>query len=293
VPTLKTLPYDQYAELLSEACAWVARLGIQYSATRLGAYERLWKRLAACYKSKNLDSFFDSVPFQTFLNAAFESTEIIETYKGMSHISDVAFGAKLKSAFRGHDLYVMDNDGRSGRDIGFELYIASKFAAKGMNINFSSIADVEVHYKGRKLFIECKRLRSRGEVRTRIKDGIGQLKKRFESSNEPGEAVGILALSVTKLLNPTLGSLKSDSVIEVSETAGRHIDQFMARYAKHWSDPTDRRFLGTIISLNSPCIIERKRLFLTSQELTVTNNVRHGTREFKHLIEIANQVLGR
>lgn len=290
MPNLKTLPYDKYSEQLSEACAWAASLGIRYSPTRLGRYEKLWRDLADCARRKELNEFFDAVPFPTFLNAAYETTEIVEVYRGLKELTDTAMTERLRETFKGHDLYVMDQSNRSGRDFGFELYVASKFTLCGLKVNFSSAADVEVEYRDRMLFVECKRLKSLGKVKARVKEGLDQLEKRYAAAVNPSKTDGILALSLSKLLNPGLGMLNAKTVRGVSDIAGRHIDKFASDFGVQWQQRTGSNHLGVVMFLDSPCEVTGKRLFLTSQEVAINNIAARGTSEFNRLLEISERV---
>jgi hypothetical protein len=235
------------ADRLYEICAWLDGLGLRHSPTRVGKYRRIFADLTKCQTNDTFEKFFEAYTLESFVNAAQEIAEIARIYEGLGQSSDPQLVPRLRKALRGHELHVLDDDARSGRDFSFELDVASKVARAGLPVDFGHEADLRTDFEGYEFFVECKRPRSAGQVVKRIEDGLKQLRTRFETSDHPDHARGVLALNISKLLNTKCGVLRADDPHALGEAAGQYTVKFVADYCAAWQTDPDPRFLGTLV----------------------------------------------
>jgi hypothetical protein len=284
--------YAARYQKLDEACDWLTNIGINYSTTRVGRYRRIFAALAQ-YQGATIGEFFKKYKLTDFVNAAHETDQIVRVYEGLHHSKDPDLTARLKAAVRGHDLFVLDTEDRSGRDFMFELTVAAKFARHGYKINFGASADVDVVVDGVPLFVECKRPKSKGSVQRNIKKGLKQLVDRYDASPAPEAARGIVALSVGKVLNPNLGLLEGITPKEVSELAARHNDLILYKHQKHWQSGQDKRTLGALLILDTPGRITSENKLVTIHEVILNNSLPIASEDKQFLENISNKVFVR
>ena len=282
--------YVEASRHLDEACHWLHEIGIDYSSTRLGRYRKIFSDLAKYQLANELDRFYDLHSFRDWVNAAHETAEIVRIYDGLRTSNDPDLTSRLRDALHGHELYVLDNDDRSGRDFTFELSVAAKFARHGYSINFGADADVETVVDGVLFYVECKRLKSDRKVQKRIKEGLKQLHKRYVTSSSPCNARGILALSIGKTINSSLGLLEADCDESLGINAARHSTLFIEKYRKYWQTEVDQRTLGTLIVLDTPGMLKSEKKLVTVHETAVNNCIAPGTKDYRRLLLIANKV---
>lgn len=287
---------DTYVEAyrkLGEACAWLDALGIEYSRTRVGRYEKIFGALARHQLAGTLGAFYDEHSFESWVNAAHEVAELVRMYEGLSGQFDPSLICRLRDSLKGQELYVLDSENRSGRDFSFELAIAAKFANAGFSLDFGHDADLKVQMNGFTFFVECKRLKSAQKIQRRIKDGLAQLHKRYVKSENPTMARGMLALSIGKTVNEKLGLLEGMDHKALGVNAFTHNRAFVEKYKVHWQDKPDRRTLGVAIILDSPGIISSSKQLVTCHEVTVNNSIPVNTPDHDLLLKIAGHVFPR
>lgn len=284
---VKTQSYVSASKELDEVCAWLQKIGISYSATRVGKYKKIFAELAQAELANDRANFMKRHTGEDFLNAIVERTQLIRIYGGLGKLSDPELVERLKKAVRGHELFVMDTDNRSGRDFSLELDVAAKFARNGYEIDFSHTADVKASKDNLQLFVECKRLKSENKIRDNIKDGLKQLKNRYKSSDDPNASRGLLVLSIGKIVNPNFGFLEGQTVDDIGKQCGRHADAFMNKYSRYWRHPgADQRSLGVAIVLDAPGHTFERGLPFSVHEIAINNIVAPTSLDHSLLLDV-------
>lgn len=278
---------------LDDACAWLESLGIEFSRTRVGKYKALFAALARHQLANNLDAFYEEYTFASWVNAAHEVAELVRIYEGLSVHREASLVSRLREALKGHELYVLDNNDRSGRDFSLELSIAAKFSRAGLSIDFGHDADLKTEIQGSPFYVECKRFKSANKVDQRLKDGLKQLQTRYEKSERPTDARGILVASIGKTINSELGLLEAEDPKALGEKAFRHNRAFIERHKRHWQTKVDRRTLGVAVILDTPGMISRNKQLLTCHEVAINNSVPINTPDHAFLLQMAAQVFPR
>ncbi|WKJ90262.1 hypothetical protein QZJ86_19985 [Methylomonas montana] len=275
---------------LDKACVWLEELGIAYSRTRIGRYKDLFEVLAKHQLADTLNAFYEEYTLETWVNAAHEVAELNRIYDGLNGQSSPELVSRLKDALKGHELYVLDSEHRSGRDFSFELSIAAKFVSAGLVVDFGHEADLRVLLDDFTFFVECKRLKSPHKIQKRIKEGLKQLHKRYVKSENPLNARGMLALSIGKTVNEKLGLLEGRDPNELGQKAFNHNRAFIEKYKSYWQSNPDQRTIGTAVVLDTPGrLIDNKQL-ATVHEVAMNNCVPTDTMEYQLLLSMAECV---
>ncbi|GIZ54113.1 hypothetical protein [Noviherbaspirillum aridicola] len=251
------ITYVDAASELERVCDWLTSLGIEYSRTRIGRYRTLFTELAEAHRENRIDEFNDKYSFAEFVNAAYERSELVRIFAGLKSLSDAGLIDRLKDALKGHELYVMDNTDRSGRDFSLELSAAARFARQGYRIDFDHEADLKVDMGEFTLYVECKRLKSAAKVERRIKDAIAQLEKRYRSSSSSEITRGLAFFSTGKIVNEELGVLTGPTFDSLGAAAGEINKRFISQFKHLWEKPgRDMRTLGAAVQLDVPARVE-------------------------------------
>ena len=282
--------YVAASHQLDNACTWLRDVGIDYSKTRIGRYRNLFSDLAKYQLANTLHKFFEKHTFDEWVNAAHETAELVRIYEGLSGSTDASLVSRLRSATRGHELYILDNDDRSGRDLTFELSVAAKFARHGYIVNFGHDADIETIVEGTTFYVECKRLKSAQQIQKRIKDALKQLHNRYKGSHNPFESRGILALSIGKTINPALGLLEAQNAANLGKKAFAHNAAFIEKYRSYWQTKVDPRSLGVIVVLDTPGMLSVEKKLVTVHETTMNNCMPAGTKDYRLLLRVTKEV---
>ncbi len=261
--------FDIESKDIDEAACWLNSLGLNHNKNRVGRYTRDIKLLANAFINNKLNELINETNFNRLCNSLFEATELSIIYKGLKNIKDDNFLEKLRMFIKG-PIYRLDEKLSSGshtaRDIGFELNIASHFAATKFNLDFTTNADLLIHDDQRYLFIECKRPSSLKNIDKCIHDAHKQLTRRFNRFNLPDKTYGIVVLSLSKLMN------RGDMFLEVLEEQqlekelSRIITNFIKTYEKLWAKELDIRRIGIILYINTPAILTKYNIFVCSEQ---------------------------
>lgn len=132
---------------------------------------------------------------------------------------------KLRTMVQGDPFYFANSGPQDpGRDAGFELATAARFAAAGYRVRLENPADVCVRdAAGAQLQIECKRPRAPRNLESNLTSAYGQLVR--GQAQAPG-SFPIVAVDLTLIANPTFRPL-----VHPSETlAGDQFDKALYRF---------------------------------------------------------------
>ena len=261
--------------------------------TRVGRYKTLFSSLAHYQLANDLDRFFDEYKFEDWVNATHEVAELVRMYEGLNGQTDPSLVTRLRNSLKGHELFVLDNEDRSGRDFSLELSTAAKFARHGYEINFGHEADLEVQIAEHTFYVECKRLKSTRQVQKRIKHGLSQLHKRYVKSSKPAAARGLLTLSIGKTINSELGLLEGIDPESLCNKAFAHNAAFIERYRSYWQEKVDQRTLGVAVVLDTPGMLKSEKRLVTCHEVTMNDCIPPGTKDYKLLLHVAAEVFSK
>lgn len=144
------------------------------------------------------------------LSTMAESIELVETVPELRQKGVDVPQELLRRAFSGPlDAFREDNTSNQARNAMFELSMGAMAARHGLKPELSiSNPNVSFQFEGRFIKMECKRVLSETKVATRLQEGIKQLAKSVRIDTVD---VGLVAISLSKLLNPGDRFLVSDS----------------------------------------------------------------------------------
>ena len=144
------------------------------------------------------------------LSTMVDSIELVETISVLRQNEVNVPPTLLKRAFSGPtDVFKEDESSNHARNAMFELSMGAMVARQGLRpaLNTGN-PDVSFQFEGRSVKMECKRVLSESKIMERLREGIKQLGKSVQTGSSD---VGLVAISLSKLLNPGDKFLVADS----------------------------------------------------------------------------------
>lgn len=261
--TLQRHSYREQQEKFGAACDWITALGIKLDATRVGKYARDLVQITEFHESGRIDELIKQHSFPSLINSLVEAGEFIDLHEGLKNNRTSGLVSRLRKFASGS---VMASDekppGNVARNIGFELTTAATAATAGLPIDLDDPSDIWIPLGAHPIAVECKRPVSHGKVETRIKEGFEQLVKRYESSKEPEDVRGILALSISRIESDGSTALHAQNESELRSVVTGIFDNFRKEHGYIWENCSDDRTLAIMLSLRAPCFLKDPSLLI-------------------------------
>jgi hypothetical protein len=181
----------------------------------------------------------------------FETEEIQHIYRGLATHDGAGLRERLGELVSGPPSYLDESPGGAShrpRDYGWELYVGAFFALAGFPPEFGLRGDVSVRIGEQHIFVECKRPSSEAKVVPRISEALDQLESDYASCDAPRRCRGIVALSMTKIINPRGGWRRYRTADELEADAQKRLGTFVGWCQHAWARPRDPRTLGAALS---------------------------------------------
>lgn len=274
VPThnFATTSFEVVAADLNCACDWLSSLGCGLSPTRVATYQTDIRELARDYNSDRATRLTREGRFEQLLNSIFEATELIAIHKGLRDHPEEPLVPKLKELASGPAYSTRENPGTSSnrpRNTSYELFTAARFAAAGYDIDLSTEADIIARKGSLVLYVECKRPQSPHGVNSNSKDALRQLRKRYDASDSPTSARGMVALSINKAVPVATQVLRSPNEYAAGAELQRVVNQFLEDNEGRWRNLEDQRTIAVMLDFRALAILSGPNLITTGHESAI------------------------
>lgn len=266
------LSFKQKAEEYEKAVNWLSELGLLYEPTRIGRYKKDIFALEEAYNKNTIDDLIKKRKYPDLINSLTEVDQLTFIYRGLGKIKDPSLIEKLRRFIKGpeHSSAEHPNSAsRIGRDIEFELYIASHFEASGLHVDFGTAADLKTAFDSTNFFVECKRPSSMNSLKVNIDEAFDQLTKRCDSSDQ--KARGCVALSISKIINPSKKRLVADTSHILLKELALTVEKFIRENKHLWQKKVDTRTLGVLVHFQTAGLIESRKLPTSCDYFGVNN----------------------
>jgi len=245
---------------LDAALKWLSVLKVEYSPTRFARYRKILEHVEAARieietRRINLESpwvkdgsWYDAMRKLDAFATLFEVNELAMIHQGLAGKKlDGYLSPKLKELVSGPDSYVTESGARiKARNTGFELAVAARMATAGFLIEpHPGLADVVARLNKATYIAECKRPQSEAGVFDAIRSAGKQLKTRYAQVSE--DAVGIIALDLTKVFNPQLLVEAEVSECEIGQAITNRMNAFLNRHRAEFERVGDARTAGILL----------------------------------------------
>ena len=176
---------------------------------------------------------------------------------------------KVETALIGPDIPMEENQNSNrGRNDLFELVMAGKLLVAGYTPILGKHPDLACEVDGRKLLIECKRPSSDGAIRKRLKEAGGQLGRQLKDWRAGTGTRGVVALSLTKVINPGDQFLRYKREGEASRFLGDCL-QTVQQECYSTVEALPAKIVGVLWHVITPAIDETANMFVVAQHMLV------------------------
>lgn len=283
-------PYEDILNKFDRAIEWLRQCESPLEPTRINKYRKTINLLLNAYKKGTTRELLNKGKFPEIVSSFYEIREIIDIWHGLKEIDSEELRLRLKKLIKGPENIAYESVESSSnypRNIGFELYIAARFAVPGFNIHLNANGDLSLVYQGRPVYVECKRPNQLNKLKRNINKAFSQLEKKYRAGNN--KAVGLIALSINKLINPEQKLLVTDTLQDLENSLGGLVGKFIRDHESHWQKRDDKRTIGIIVSLQVPCEIKSQNLLTIGREFGINNTTISGTKSHELLMNIAKK----
>jgi hypothetical protein len=244
---------------LNDVLDWMRLLNVDIAQGRLTNYRRAakhWVELVAgdLNEAGRLDLC------REVTSAAFEVSAFFDIYSAfkdekISNLGGIA--AKLKKAVAGPvDLDTETSASNAARNFLFEAITAAKIhnPAMGVKTIFNAESDTGFELGTKRVWVECKRLSSAGQVQSNVSKACKQLKRTLDKHPQTGQR-GVVALDISKLvtLPPPGHILELQQEADIGPRTEAMLDKYIKENSQEWQQKylsQDSRIIGTLFRLS-------------------------------------------
>lgn len=243
--------YEDLVSSLDGAIAWLESLEIEIGPTRVGKYRQ---RLAEILELQtSLDLAQASAHFRQYVNALFALHELALVHRTLGSGLHNPFVRERVRTSAGGPLFYTDempsNASNRARNVEFELLLAGHLVAGGLTLRDNSRADIAVDVDDRIVIVECKRPQSVSGLRRAVSDAKKQLQRSYQSL-DGRNCRGVVAIDVTKLLNPSFQLVRRPRYEDVPELMEQQLSNFIDEHTGSWRRLFYRKTLALILRLS-------------------------------------------
>lgn len=224
---------------LKKACQWVdSYLEIRIINTRI---EKYMKYLS---DKKSFDSLDDA---KKYILTIKEVEEFLIVYRAFKNERNEKIIAKVKDVVSGkyYRIEGISQEREVSRDFLHELSIAARLKKSGLEVDIESECDVVTSFENRKVYIECKRVRSEEQLYKRIKNANLQIKNRIGLKKL--SSCGYIVIDVTDLLTKSIDIEYFNDKKHFSSLSLDKIKVFSNNYGEAIRKRVDSKVYGVIL----------------------------------------------
>lgn len=243
---------DTFQRLLTEyeaALRWFEALGGSTAHSRFFRYLHSLRDLIRTRSTRDPLSV-GRVP--EIINAFLEASNFVHMYWIFSEPKYSAYVRERLQVVSGPQFYRDENASSSNRprNLAFELTVASRFVAGGIELVDDIVSDVVLRTPANTILVECKRPSRIEAIERNYVDAARQLRKRFLQMGDPAVR-GIVALDLSRAVNV------KGSVLTVPRSEMLHdiligkLTEILLSHHTVWAKRKDPRTIGVYVQIGT------------------------------------------
>ncbi len=264
-----------YAELLGEldaAVEWLAKLGIT-KRNRISQHQSNIRMLVQAEKAGQLEQLrkeLEPRKIEEIFWSWTESFEFVDVASSLRDADPAELLPVLRKAVQGpanpatEEAQISSND---ARNIMFELVIAARLTRAGLRTSLQE-PDVVANLDDWRFLIACKRPLSDVGIKRNVAAAGLQLRRGLQKEKH-ARSIGLVALSVSKVLNPGKKILEVQRRSDLSEALGEHVGGIWQTHKNSFLNLSEKRIAGGLLHLVTPTAIIGEKAHLTSSIMQV------------------------
>lgn len=252
------------------ALQWMKDIGIDLGSGRTQYYKKTihyWKD-----KYKTPDNDDKRKKHLDFINAIHEINDFIEIHHAFKDTSKSELNEvinKLQKAVRGPiELSDETENSNTARNFLFEAALAAKVHKPDDNVStiLDAKSDTGVMVNNKKVWIECKRVTTIKRIEPNVKKAIKQLKCIFKSKIGSGHR-GIVAIDVTKIINPNSEIYVATDDIMLTSSIEKMMDDFIEKHYRIWQELIKhKKIIATLVRFSFISASESRNLLVNASQ---------------------------
>lgn len=270
--TIPATSYEDVYEKYLDALKWMRDIGVTIGPGRTSHYEKIVKYCKDTYRTASDEEVKEILP--DFVSSMFEIHDFIDIYESFKDISPenlTAIIEKLQKAVNGPiNAPEESSSSTTARNYLFEALMAAKAHRpdKGVEAMLDAESDTGIKINNKKIWVECKRITTLSKVEANSGKASKQLETILKKQIGSGHR-GIVALDVSKILNPEGKIFVSNNDSELLDSIDSIMDSFIKEYSNIWQRVYTRRnkkIIGTIIRFAFMSTSEARNLLIHASQ---------------------------
>lgn len=260
--------YESILESYTSALDWMRNIGVSLGSGRTSNYQSIVSYWAESYGTASIEEARSIFP--SFVSSMLEIHDFVRVYKAFKDVPAAELGnivAKLNKAVNGPiNLEEETPASATARNFLFETLVAARLHSpdQGAFAALDATSDTGVLFDGSKIWVECKRVTSEGQIEKNARKASRQLEVVFKNKFGSGHK-GIVALDVSKILNPGDRIYVRENDADLLQSVNRLMNDLIERYAPVWQkvyERRDRKVIGTIVRFAFMSTSEERHLLV-------------------------------
>ena len=267
------LTFEQIADDAEAVLDQCRAAGLRVDVTRMALGVRRLREIAA-----HVGSHTPADPWPTFRGFAdvaviIEASEFATLRAPLPRWLDDDRAVMLEKLERalGGPAIPTDETARSSdpRNILFELALGAQIEASGQPVTHGEHPDLTVPLRRRDVLVQCKRVLSEKQVEKNMKGAASQLEHDFDGSRR--SAVGIVAVDVSRIVNPKWECLTFSTPKQVSTAMQRRLSHVVERTLRVRSE-LSYPIVGTLFRFSTIAHDVPRNRYVFANEMTLVKH---------------------
>jgi hypothetical protein len=161
-----------------------------------------------------------------------------------------------------------DKSTNKPRNILFELLLGAQFHRANFDVKLGGEADLQFDHAGARLYIECKRPFVEKTIPQNVAKARQQLQQRFKEDVRDSGMGGLVAISVSKVLNVGHNMFTVDDEDGLKQLGG-DLMKIHERYCRDYDKLIDIRLVGMFYHLFTPAYVRRTGRLISASEILI------------------------
>lgn len=272
------IPTETYEEIFlqySAAMQWMVGLGIKLNPGRTAHYKKVIEHWKCAYKTATPAEGETILP--DFVSSMFEIADFVSIHKAFEKVPVIHLAAIIEKLRKGVNgpINAADEtpDSTAARNFLFEAAVAARAhrPEKGIEAILGARSDTGISLDGKKLWVECKRVTAIGRIESNARKASSQLQNLLTSQAGSGHR-GIVALDISKILNPGGQIYVAQNDGELLAAVDRMMDKFIGEHSHVWERVYERRhrkIIGTLIRFSFMASSESRNILVYASQWAI------------------------
>lgn len=274
----KMIPSNSFSNIHQEylaAMKWMTDLGIDLQVGRTSNYEKVIGYWKDAYLTASIEEADQAFPdFVSSLLEIVEFTRIHQALQGVAPLQLISVTEKLKKAVNGPINAANETPKTTAaRNYLFEATVAAMAhrPARRVEAILNARSDTGIKIEGRKIWVECKRVTTEHALERNLRKACSQLQDTFKAEIGSGHR-GIIAMDVSKILNPKGELLVAKDDTELKRGLVRLLQDFSDKHSNLWQRiyaEKSRKIIGTVFRLSCLATSEVRKMSVQCSQWAV------------------------